>query len=150
MRSKNCFSSEERTSIGIAKDKLTEIYSLKRYIERLQAAKKQVWLRLSNTGYRAPRLTQFINDRQSYSDGILSWNICKLLDESKRIDEEFTIAKERFNMIIYAINGMPTEKFREILIKKYVVGGKTTQRDRDFRYNYLNNAYLEFFLVYFE
>lgn len=42
MRSKNSFSSEEIASIGIAKDKLMEVPPLKRYLERLTDAKKQI------------------------------------------------------------------------------------------------------------
>ncbi len=148
MRSKNSFSSEEIASIGIAKDKLMEVSPLKRYLERLTDAKKQIWLKMEDSAYRAPSFNWFFSDRQNYSSGLPNNNMCRLLDKSKRIDEEITAVQKKWDKIVYTINKMPTEKLRGILIKKYVFKTKTMPKDRNLRYRYLADAYLEFFHTY--
>jgi len=81
---------------------------------------------------------------------MLNSHMCKLLDELSDIENEKIETETKLNRIINAIFAMPTEKYKDILIKKYITKEKTTQQDWNLRYCFLDIACLEFFSIYFE
>lgn len=146
------FNAEERASIEIAKEKLIEITPLTRHLARLAAAERKIFSKLEALGYRRESLSQLKSSWcKPYGTSIQSeLHMCKLLDELIEVGDEKIATETKLNRIINAIFAMPTEKYKDILIKKYLIHEVLSTSDRQSRHRYLNNAYLEFFSVYFE
>lgn len=145
------FTSEELASINIAKEKLIEITPSLRHLQRLAAAEKRIENKLEVLGCRRAKLSPLHGNgcKPRGTSPTMNLHMCKLLDELSEIEEEINITKHKINKVRNAIDVMPTAKYRDILLKKYITKEKTTQRDWNLRYCFLNAAYLEFFTEYF-
>lgn len=145
------FSSEEQACINLGKERLTEIAPLKRHLERLAAAERKIVSKMTALGCRRAKLSP-LNGNGCKPRGTStqpSMKMCRLMDELGAIKEEITETEVKVNKIMNTIFKMPTERYKEILLKKYVTSDKVSARERDLRYYYLYPAYLEFYNIYY-
>lgn len=145
------FSSEEQTCINIGEKILTEIAPLKRHLERLAAVKRRIVSKMTALEYRRAKLSKAPGNgyKPRGTSTLPSVEMCRLMDELGAIEEEIIATELKLNRILNAIWEMPTERYRDILLKKYVTKEKTTQRDWNLNYCFLSAAYLEFFRIYY-
>ena len=145
------FSAEEQACIGLSREKLIEITPLRRYMSRLAAAEKKIVSKMTALGCRRAKLSPLNGNGCKPRGTTMTPNIkmCRLMDELGAIREEMIETEVKLNKIINAIFKMPTERYRDILLKKYVTGDKVSARERDLRYYYLYPAYLEFYNTYY-
>lgn len=145
------FTSEELASINIAKEKLIEITPLMRHLQRLAAAEKRIENKLEVLGCRRARLSPLNGNgcKPRGTSPTMNLHMCKLLDELSEIEEEINITKHKINKVRNAIDVMPTARYRDILMKKYIIHDVLSENDRKLRQRYINAAYLEFFTEYF-
>ncbi len=146
------FNSEELACINIAQEKLLDIAHLTRHLQRLAAAEKKISGKLEALGYRRARLSPLNNNgsKPRGTNFTANLHMYELLDELIEIEDEKSETEAKLNRIINAIFTMPTERYKDILIKKYLAKEKTTQRDWNLRYCFFDAACLEFFSIYFE
>ena len=151
MKSVCNFASEELASINIAKEKLMEINALMRHLQRLAAVEKRIENKLEVLSCRRAKLSPLNGNgcKPRGSSPTVNLQMCKLLDELSEIEEEINITKHKINKVRNAINVMPTARYRDILMKKYIMHDVLSENDRKLRQRYINSAYLEFFMEYF-
>lgn len=145
------FTSEEQACISLGREKLTEIAPLKRHLERLAAAEKKIVSKMVALGCRRAKLSP-LNGNGCKSRGtntLPSIKMCKFIDELGDIREEMIETEVKLNKIMNAIFKMPTQRYRNILLKKYVVNVVLSDADRQLRRRYLLLAYLEFYGVFY-
>lgn len=145
------FSSEEQTCINIGKKILTEITPLKRHLERLAAVKRRIVSKMTALEYRRAKLSKAPGNgcKPRGTSTLPSVKMCGLMDELGAIEEEITETEVKLNKIMNTIFKVPTERYRDILLKKYVTREKVSAKERDLRYYYLYPAYLEFYSTYY-
>ena len=145
------FSSEEQTCINIGEKILTEIAPLKRHLERLAAVKRRIVSKMTALEYRRAKLSKAPGNgcKPRGTSTLPSVEMCRLMDELGAIEEEIIATELKLNRILNAIWEMPTERYRDILLKKYVINSVLSDNERKLRQRYLKSAYLEFFRIYY-
>lgn len=145
------FSSEEQACINLGKERLTEIAPLKRHLERLAAAERKIVSKMTALGCRRAKLSP-LNGNGCKPRGTStqpSMKMCRLMDELGAIKEEITETEVKVNKIMNAIFKMSTERYKDILLKKYVTNSVLSGNDRLIRFRYLDAACLEFYNTYY-
>lgn len=145
------FSSEEQACINLGKERLTEITPLKRHLERLAAVERKIIDKMAALGYRRAKLSP-LNGNGCKPRGTStqpSTKMCRLIDELGAIKEEITETEVKLNKIMNTIFKMPTERYKDILLKKYVTNSVLSGNDRLIRFRYLDAACLEFYNTYY-
>lgn len=145
------FSSEEQACIDLGKAKLIEIAPLKRHLERLAAAERKIVAKMVALGCRRAKLNP-LNGNGCKPRGTTATpnsKMCRLFEELGAVKEEMIETEFKLNRITNAIFKMPTERYRDILLKKYVINVVLSDNDRQLRRRYLLLAYLEFYGVFY-
>lgn len=146
MRIKQKFTVEERTEIGFAKNELTEAPLLERHLKNLKQRHKQLKAELADLGYRGAKLSKVPgNGCKPRGCTMRSMLIEEKLDEVREIEREIKKVEAQLKKITKTLAKMPTKKYYDILIKKYVTRTKTTQQDWNLRNYNLADAYLEYY-----
>ena len=145
------FSSEEQTCINIGKKILTEITPLKRHLERLAAVKRRIVSKMTALEYRRAKLSKAPGNgcKPRGTSTLPSVKMCGLMDELGAIEEEITETEVKLNKIMNTIFKVPTERYKDILLKKYVTNSVLSGNDRLIRFRYLDAACLEFYNTYY-
>lgn len=145
------FSSEEQACINLGKERLTEIAPLKRHLERLAAAERKIVSKMTALGCRRAKLSPLNGNgcKPRGTSPLPTTKMCRLIDDLGAIREAITETEVKLNKIMNTIFKMPTERYKDILLKKYVTSGVLSDNDRKLRQRYLNSACLEFYNAYY-
>ena len=146
MRIKQEFTVEERTEIGFAKNELTQAHLLERYLKNLKQRHKQLKAELGDLGYRCAKLSKTPGSGcKPRGCTMRSMLIEEKLDEVREIEREIDKVKVQLKKITRTLAKMPTKKYYDILIQKYITRAKTTKQISNMRYKHLDDALLEYY-----
>lgn len=71
--------------------------------------------------------------------------IDRKIDKKDELERKIEEAEKELEKIVETITKMPTKKYSDILIQKYVTKTKVTKQISGMRYRHLYDAYLEFY-----
>lgn len=146
MRIKLKFTLAELEQIGKSKHRLMRIELLERHLKNLYRCLQDNIAELTELGYRKNKLSKApgtgCKPRGCTAKEML---LEKAIDEQNEVKCKMKKAEIELKKIVKILHKMPTDSYKDILIKKYVTRTKMTQRDRDLRRYHLDDAYLEFY-----